>query len=226
MNEYESSWIARYERMGALWTHKGSPQQPHALLSSGQHSDGFFNSGIVVEDAFTLDHGAADLVRELGVQNGLTMHVGAVVGPAMGAITLAHAIASCVSKIWSNSNHPCLAKYVEKSTDPSSQVVSMRFTRNPLAKGTHVLLVEDVITTAGSLGRSAQAVVDAGGIVLPWALALVNRSGRAEIDGRKIVSLINRQMSTWQPEECPLCRAGSEAIRPKEAGNWARLNAV
>jgi hypothetical protein len=34
-------------------------------------------------------------------------------------------------------------------------------------------------------------------------------------------------MREWVPgkEKCPLCETGSEAIRPKAAGNWARLNA-
>ena len=36
-------------------------------------------------------------------------------------------------------------------------------------------------------------------------------------------AVIDKAMPMWVPEECPLCQAGSEAIRPK--GNWDRLTA-
>ena len=87
-----------------------------------------------------------------------------------------------------------------------------------------ILLCEDVLTTGGSVDLAATAVTNAGGIVLPFILVLVNRSGLTEANGKKIVALIDRPMPMWTPEECPLCKQGSEAIRPKD--NWMRLNAA
>jgi hypothetical protein len=82
---------------------------------------------------------------------------------------------------------------------------------------------EDVLTTCGSIDLTATAVTNAGGIVLPVILALVNRSGLTEVSGKKIIALIDRPMPMWTPDECPLCKVGSEALRPKD--NWAKLNA-
>jgi hypothetical protein len=53
----------------------------------------------------------------------------------------------------------------------------------------------------------------------------VNRSGLTEVNGMKIVALIDHPMPMWAPEECPLCPQGSEAIRAK-GENWARLTAA
>ncbi len=43
-------YIQRFKEMGALWKHSGDPRQPHAELTGGKHSDGFFNGGIVMEN--------------------------------------------------------------------------------------------------------------------------------------------------------------------------------
>jgi hypothetical protein len=73
------------------------------------------------------------------------------------------------------------------------------------------------------VGRAVEAV---GGVALPYIAVLVNRSGKTEVGGRKFVALINREMSVWKPDECPLCKRGSAALRPKGKENWAALNAT
>jgi orotate phosphoribosyltransferase len=85
-----------------------------------------------------------------------------------------------------------------------------------------VLFCEDVLTTGGSVELAEDAVLENGGIVLPYILVLVNRSGLTEVNGKKIIALINRDFPKWTPEECPLCKEGSEAIPPK-GDNWELL---
>ena len=87
-----------------------------------------------------------------------------------------------------------------------------------------MVLCEDVLTTGGSVDLASTAVTNAGGTTLPFILVLVNRSGLKEVSGKKIIALIDRPMPTWAPDECPLCKEGSEAIRPKGPPEWARLN--
>jgi len=213
-----------YEQKNALWIHDGNPKRPHALLTSGKHSDGFFNSELVMEDPAFLDDACAELVDLLystGFFRGM-LNPNRVVGPAMGAITLAHDVARHVSLEF---NYPCLRSYVEKEGDGVN--TKMVFKKTSVRRGEQVLLVEDVLTTGESVEKTAKAVVLAGGIVLPRVAVLVNRSGRAEVGDKRIVALVNRHMQDWNPEmeKCPLCALGSEAIRPKELDNWARLNA-
>ncbi|MEK7551789.1 MAG: phosphoribosyltransferase family protein [Patescibacteria group bacterium] len=216
-----ADWARAYENKGALWFHDGIAKRPHALLTSGKHSNGFFNSELVMEDPILLDKAARALLNLLE-QNGLRLfEVARVVGPAMGAITLAHDLARHISR--ERLSGLCLRAYTEKAAEGETKLmVFKKTTIRPLEK---VLLVEDVLTTGGSVNLSATAVTDAGGIVLPFVAVLVNRSGLDEVDGKKIVALIDRPMPMWAPEECPLCTQGSEAIRPKGTENWARLNA-
>ena len=214
------AWIEEYRRRGALWIHDENSKRPHALLTSGNHSSGFFNSELVMEDSTLLDEACFDLVQSL-CEKGLNLdEVDRVVGPAMGAITLAHDLSRQIAR---HCKHICLRAYTEKGLDGDKPVHV--FTKTKIWPRERILPSEDVLTTGGSVVLTTNAVLNAGGIVLPFVAVLVNRSGLTEVDGKKIVALIDRPMPIWTPDECPLCQAGSEAIRPKGTDNWARLNA-
>ncbi len=220
----KDGWVQEYQRKGALWIHDENPKRPHALLTSGGHSSGFFNSELVAEDTLIHDEACRDLVYLLGEHGLNAKDVDRVVGPAMGAITMADGVSRHVGRADSRS---CLRAYTEKETGGDGKL--MVFKRTTIHPGERVLFVEDVLTTGGSVELSVAAVAVAGGIALPFVAVLVNRSGLKEVNGKKIVALIDRPMPTWFPskEKCPLCEQGSEAIRPKTpVENWQRLNDV
>ncbi len=221
MSQLADDWISRYAKRGALWIHDGNPSRPHALLTSGKHSNGFFNSELVMEDPLLLDEACFNMAKLLE-QGGVDLKkVDRVVGPAMGAITLAHDIARHIGIA---RGHTCLRAYTEKETEGERKVMS--FKKTAIRPGESVLAVEDVITTGGSVDLTAAAVNKAGGVVVPIVGVLVNRSGLKTESGRKLVALIDRPMPMWIPEECPLCKQGSLALRPKGKENWSRLNAT
>ncbi len=218
MQRNEKYWFDKYRELGALWVHDGNMLRPHVLLTSGAHSNGFFNSSLVFEIPAVAERAAADLVRLFADFRFPTIWPDRVVGPAMGAITLAHEIAR---QIEIREASPCTMSFAEKVNDGAD----MAFTRTGPKFGERVLCVEDVLTTGGSVRKMVRAVEEAGGQVMPYILVLVNRSGEVSVDGRKIVPLIERHMPSFAPGPCPLCQGGSEAIRPKGADNWTRLNA-
>jgi orotate phosphoribosyltransferase len=79
-----------------------------------------------------------------------------------------------------------------------------------LVRGRRVLVVEDVVTTGGSLAAVIRAVADAGGAVV-GAAALVNRGGVTAGDVGSpagLVSLAEVDMESFAEAECPLCKAG------------------
>jgi orotate phosphoribosyltransferase len=220
MSMTQDGWIKCYSEKGALWIHDGNVKRPHALLSSGKHSSGFFNSELIMEDSSLLDEACYCLAGSLAQLFHIYLVTARVVGPAMGAITLADGIARNISLA---SIEPCLRAYTEKEDGADGK--KMVFKRTTIKPGEMILLCEDVLTTGGSVDLSAQAVLAAGGIVLPFVAVLVNRSGLSEVNGKKIVALIDKPMPVWEADECPLCKQGSEAIKPKGVENWARLNA-
>jgi|WetSurMetagenome_2_1015567.scaffolds.fasta_scaffold36362_3 orotate phosphoribosyltransferase len=218
MNFGASRWLDEYKRCGALWIHDGNPRRPHALLTSGKHSDGFFNSGLVAEEPSLLVAAVDDLLCAV-VEQVDTSSVDYVVGPATGAIVLAHCLAHALDAN-PYSGRPCRSTFAEKLEDGT-----MALKRTTLREGSEVLVVEDVITTGGSVERTVEAVARAGGRSISVVAALVNRSGLKEVQGRKVVALVDHPVASWSPEECPLCAQGSEAVRPKGAESWARLRA-
>ncbi len=222
MHRDTKGWIAEYQRKGALWIHDGNPKRPHALLTSGKHSSGFFNSGIVMEDTTLLDQASSDLVEILREKGLILDGVNRVVGPAMGAITLAHDIARHIARL-NDGNKPCLSGFTEKFEAAGKMMVFKRTNLNPSEL---ILIVEDVLTTGGSIELTATAVAASCCYTVPFVAVLVNRSGLREVNGKKVVALIDQPMPIWEPDDCPLCKEGSEAIRPKGRENWARLNAT
>lgn len=203
-------WHAQFQKIGALWIHDGNTRRPHALLTSGNHSNGFFNASRVTEDPRQTEIACRELLMLLKNKMKyplINMGTELVVGSAMGAITISHELGKLIK---------CRAGFTEKQEDGS-----MLLKRARCDPRTRILLCEDVMTTGGTTRKTTQAVLDRDGIILPYLLVLVNRSGMTELDGLRIVALIDHEMPIWTPEECPLCKEGSEAIRPK--GNWDKL---
>lgn len=216
----KSWWVKAYQKNEAYWLHDGNPKRPHALLTSGLHSNGFFNSQKIIPIDELMRAAAKDF-HQLVIRAGVDLdEVDFVVGPQTGATRLAEVICDDIRKFTGGS---CLWASPAKSEKDGAK--SMVFEPLDLARldETKVLLCEDVLTTGGSVELAAKAVEAAGGELLPYVLVLVNRSGLQEVGGREVIALIDEPMPMWTPEECPLCAQGSEAVRPKE--NWALLNA-
>lgn len=218
----ERDWIWAYQTKGAFWMHDGNPKRPHALLTSGQHSNGFFNSSLVTEDNKLLNKVCSNLTRLFVGEAGREALPDRMVGPATGATRLAEIMSSYVNAHQLPGKAICSWASPEKEGQGEERKMVFKDSKRQVLPGEKVLLCEDVISTGGSVELTARASAEKGGIVLPFVLVLVNRSGQEEVAGRKIISLISRHMPKWAPAECPLCPLASEAIRPK-GENWALL---
>ena len=218
MKRTEQEWIDVYMKRKALWIHDGNPKRPHVVLSSKKHSSGFFNSELVMDKPVLLNDAAYDLVLKLSSDFAVNLQVpNCVAGPAMGAITWSHDIARHISLFTGNG---CRRAYAEKDED-----LGMVFKRTSPQEGELVLLVEDVLTTGGSVSLMLKAIRACKAETIPFVGLIVNRSGQTEVEGHKLVALITRPMPMWEPNECPLCVVGSQVIPAKGKENWARLNA-
>jgi orotate phosphoribosyltransferase len=98
----------------------------------------------------------------------------------------------------------------------------MKLARFNIHAGARVLVVEDVISTGGSTLRTIEALRRCESVqLLPYVICLVNRSGKEQIGDFQVRALLTPSIHTWKPDECPLCRKGSTAVRPKE--HWKEL---
>ncbi|HSE39745.1 MAG TPA: orotate phosphoribosyltransferase [Acidobacteriota bacterium] len=200
-----TDWKTVFEDCGAIWIHNGNPARPHALLTSGLHSDGFVNCTKVTQNPSIL---------QSAVSEGLASHLSDiktdwVIGSAFGAITLAHAVAYHLG---------ARAGFTEKDGE------LMKLARFEITPNEKVLVVEDTISTGGSTKKTIEGIIASGlpeENILPYIVALVNRSGSKELAGRTIRSLLTPVIHAWPPAECPLCKEGSQPVRPK--AHWNEL---
>lgn len=78
---------------------------------------------------------------------------------------------------------------------------------NKIVEGQKCLVVEDILTTGGSVKKVVDVVRECGGEVVAVS-AIVNRGKvTAEmIRVPQLFSLVDLDLETWSEEECPLCR--------------------
>lgn len=218
----QEEWITAYKEKGGLWIHDGNPKRPHALLTSGAHSDGFFNSRKIIPDEKLLLDAALDLL-ELFVQKGGEISViDGVVGPQTGATKLSELISSALLSVYKKE----MCFWASPAKHEENGVKSMVFMDQHIPfffSPQRILPCEDVLTTGSSVTLAIDAVRAHRSTMLPFVLVLVNRSGLSEVEGKKIIALIDRPMPMWKASDCPLCKAGSDAIPAKD--NWDKLNA-
>lgn len=197
-----------FETCGALWLHSGDPHAPHAELTSGKCSDGFVDVLRVLRYSNLCGIMAEQLVRRL--RDSYKGKVDWVVGSDHASATLSFAVASLLS-----AQHD----FTEKS-DGKKQA----WKRFEIEPDEIVLQVEELITTTGTL-HAVREGIRAGNPsnvkFAPLVLTLVHRSDIYEFENSLLVPAVHYDIRAWTPEECPLCKAGSERVRPKQ--NWAKL---
>jgi|BEDMetMinimDraft_2_1075160.scaffolds.fasta_scaffold11150_1 orotate phosphoribosyltransferase len=172
----------------------------HFLLASGLHSDRYVLLARLVARPARL----APWIRTLA-QFARDCRPEAVVGPAVGGIILSWAVAQALGgEVW--------AAFAEK--DPSGAMVLRRgFSLKP---GTRIFLVEDALTTGGSLLKTEAALQAHGGVVV-GAGALVDRRPAGTTLPWPFAAVTRVEARTWAPEDCPLCAAGDHPVKPKMA---------
>lgn len=206
----------------ALWLHNGDPGRPHAELTSGKHSNGFVNTGQVL--VYTnlnrlLARALLSVYRHhrYAERGGIAWPCDPdwVVGSDHAAATFSYEVAvSCGAR----------HDFTEKADEGSIKRQSWK--RHVIQPGEAVLQVEELVTTLATLRAVREGILRGNPhsvTFTPAVLTLVHRSDETEFQGVPILALRHYSIQTWDPAECPLCLAGSEAIRPKQ--RWAELTA-
>lgn len=211
---YEDKAFALFKACDAVWFHSGELKAPHAELSSGLCSDGYFNYTKVFQYPEHCQTLAELLVKKLK-RNGLkNIAVDWVVGPAYGAITLAHEVAKILG---------AKTGFTEKDPQNPKKMVWKRFN---IEEGSTVLEVEDVISSCQTALESRRAINSENPAKVKFldiigAIVLRPQKLPVSCNGIKVVALIEKEIRVFKPEECPYCKAGSPRYRPKR--HWEEL---
>ncbi len=166
----------------------GAVLQGHFLLTSGRHSEVYFEKFRLLERPALLGQAVAQMLAQLGA-----VEVAAVVGPTLGGVLVAYETARQLGV-------PAL--YAEREGETRA------FRRGyPLPSGAPVLLVDDVLTTGTSLGEVLVLLERVR--ARPVAIGvLIDRSETPPDFGLPLVSALRLPAQTYDPAECPLCRQG------------------
>jgi orotate phosphoribosyltransferase len=196
--------MLKREELLKLFEAAGAIRQGHFELSSGLHSGTYVQCALVLQYprfAEQLGQALAALFSDARIE--------AVVSPAIGGLIIGQEVARALPELKQSLGGGVPALFVER--DASGMMTLRR--GFCLAPDQHVLVVEDVWTTGGSTQEAIRVVEEAGARVVA-AGALIDRSGgKIEFDV-EAQSLIQLPMASYEPEDCPLCRTGSAAVKP------------
>jgi orotate phosphoribosyltransferase len=183
----ESDLLALFRRSGALL-------EGHFRLSSGLHSSGYLQCALVLQcprDAEAIGAALSANVRPWGAN--------AVLSPALGGVVIGQEVARALG---------VRALFAER------QEGTLTLRRGfQLGPADNVLVVEDVVTTAGST-RETMAVARGAGATVVGACSMVDRSGGTHGLDVPYASLLRLQVPTFAEAGCPQCRAGVPVTKP------------
>lgn len=161
----------------------------HFLLTSGLHSP------MYVEKFNVLQHpeSTEKLCRELA-DRFKNDHIQTVVGPMTGGILLAHEVGKALGT---------RAIFTERENG------RMTFRRGfALEKGERVLIVEDIVTTGGSVKEVIDVVRENGGVPVAVGMLVDRSGGKANFGDVPYHALLHLDVTTYDPQNCPLCENG------------------
>jgi orotate phosphoribosyltransferase len=172
--------------------------QGHFRLTSGKHSEWYFEKIRLIENPAALDR-IVDLLVERVRAEGKPFDY--VISPAYGAIAIGFLAALKLGKRFAFSQR------VEEK-------MAFRPGWKGLEPGTTAVVVEDILTTGGSI-QEVVACLKEKGIAVEGIYVLVDRTGGAvSVEGLPVGSLLALKVEAFDPESCPLCRAGVPLVKP------------
>ena len=171
-----------------LLEESGAYLEGHFLLTSGRHSERYFEKFRVLEHPQYAERLCSELARRFQ-----DVAVDVVIGPAIGGIILAYETARQLG-----------ARAIFAEREAGRMQLRRGFA---IEAGEKVLVVEDVVTTGGSVQEVVELVEQTAGQIQGIGI-LMDRSGGAVDLGYRLEALVTLDIQSYDPQECPLCRQG------------------
>ncbi len=172
----------------------GALRRGHFLLSSGLHSPAYVQCALLLESparAADAGEGIAALLRGLAPDS--------VLSPALGGVIIGHEVARALGVPF---------RFAERAGDKLA--LRRGFELTP---GERVVIIEDVVTTGKSTIETAALAESAGAVVVGIG-SIIDRSGGRHGFTVPFAALLPLDLPTYDGADCPLCRAGTQAVKP------------
>lgn len=186
----------------------------HFKLSSGNHSQFYLQSAKVLEDPKTaalLANALAEQIKASGIK------IDTVCAPALGGLIAGYALAQALD-----------VRYIFAERVEGKMSIRRGF---EVSKGERVLICEDIITTGGSALEAGTVVEELGGEIVAFAAlanrgfcrrenSAITRKNNCKLpENTPFFALADFDFEMYAPDSCPLCKEGSEAVKPGSRGN-------
>ncbi len=171
-----------------IFVDAGALLSGHFVLTSGRHSDHYMQCAQVLKHpphTEVLVRHLADEFRDDGIE--------IVVAPAIGGIIVSYEVGRQLR---------VPAIFAEREN--GLMILRRGFELHPNQR---VLVVEDVITTGGSV-REVMQLVEERGAEVAGVGVLVDRSNGAVRFGVKQGQVLSMEIRSWDPVDCPVCKEG------------------
>jgi orotate phosphoribosyltransferase len=185
-----------------LLRESGAMLEGHFLLSSGRHSDFYFQCARLLQ----YPDKAADALMPVAERLRADIRAGklavdAIVGPAMGGIVVAYELARQLG----------LPGFFTERDDTGAMALRRGFAITP---GAHILIAEDVVTTGKSSGESAAVLEDLGATVVALACVVDRRADEAPPLAWPLYAACKVAVGNWEQHNCALCKQGIPVVKP------------
>jgi len=185
------------EQVLALFKECDALLQGHFKLTSGKHSEWYFEKIRLIQKPDVLDRIVDLLVRQIKAAGA---DFDTVVSPAYGAIAIGFLAALKLRKRFAFSQR-------------IDGKMSFRSGFGDL-DGSRAIIVEDILTTGGSIQEVLECLKEKQ-VAVAGIYVLVDRTAGSVLIERKLVgSLLALRVEAFEPEVCPFCKAGLPLTKP------------
>lgn len=185
------------EKVLALFKDSDALLQGHFKLTSGKHSEWYFEKIRLIEKPAALERIIDLLVEKIRAEKKDFEYV---VSPAYGAIAIGFLAALKLGKKFA-------------FTQRLDEKMSFRSGFTGL-DDSRAIIVEDILTTGGSINEVVECL-KLRGVEVAGIYVLVDRTaGEVLIEGRPVGSLLALKVEAFEPEACPFCKKGILLTKP------------
>lgn len=182
------------EEVLKVFTDAGALLEGHFRLTSGRHSNQYMQCAQVLKFPEYAEKLCKDMAEKFSDQK-----VDLVVGPAMGGIIVSYEVARALGV-------PSI--FCER--EQGEMKLRRGFTIEP---GTKVLVVEDVVTTGGSVKEVMTVIQKLGGNIVGVGVLVDRSNGKVDF-GVPLQAELSMDIQSWEADECPLCKDGRPIVKP------------
>jgi len=183
----------------AMFKSSGALLDGHFRLTSGRHSNSYFQCAKVLQYPEYLSAICGEIAGFFK-DGGVTT----VISPAIGGIVVGTEVGRQLG-----------VKTIFAERKEGTMMIRRGFCIDPSEQ---VLVVEDVITTGGSVAEVIELVKAAGATVAGVASVVDRSNGKVRLAERQF-SLLTMEVVSYAPEECPLCKEGVPIDAPGSRTN-------